>query len=331
MILSTDACEYGYCAVLEQIIDEIYYPIAYFSKTELLYLTPCQTNQIVTTDFAGPFKTTIRGSKFLKIIVDHFTKFLLFCPSKNAKAHTTASNIVDEWVYEYGILEAILSNGGKHFQSKLTELVYEYLDIRRLKTTPYHPQCDGLSERGIRTFKNMIQSYINVDQTTWDIHCKFTFAYNTSLHSNKQGEVVVLEDVQGTIGANTPEVAKNYLRDLIDKLELSYKIAEKNRDLKMEKSKIDFDRHIKKLEYKIGDLVLCDHPKLKKGLSQGVARKFYGPFEVVGKNENNVDYLIRLASKPKSKIKQIHKNRLKIYFKSRLYNLQFKQEPESDC
>ncbi|CAF0955477.1 unnamed protein product, partial [Brachionus calyciflorus] len=211
---------------------------------ELMYLTPCQPNQIVTTDFAEPFRTTIRGNKYLQIIVDHFTKFLLFCQSKNAKAHTAASNIVDEWVCEYGIPEAILSDGGKHFQS----------------------------------VKNL----------------------------DKQGKVVVLEDVQDTIVANTPEGAKNYLKELREKLEISYKIAEKNRDVKMEKSKIDFDRRLKKFEYKIGDLVLCDHPNLKKGLSQGISRKFYGPY----------------------KIKQVHK---KIYFKSGLDKLQLKQEPESDC
>ncbi|RNA21415.1 hypothetical protein BpHYR1_006063 [Brachionus plicatilis] len=71
----------------------------------------------------------------------------------------------------------------------------------------------------------------------------------------------------------------------------------------MEKSKIDFDRKNKKVDY-IDDFVLCDHPKLKKGLSQAITRKFYGPFLVVGKNDNNVDCLIRFASKPKSKIKQ---------------------------
>ncbi|RNA18648.1 gap-Pol poly [Brachionus plicatilis] len=112
-------------------------------------------------------------------------------------------------------------------------------------------------------------------------------------------------------------------------MSLSYKIAATNRYIKMEKSKIDFDRRFKKVNYNIGDFVLCDHPKLKKGLSQGIARKFYGPFVVVGKNYNNVDYLIRFASKPKSKIKQVHKNRLKFYFKSGLDNVKIKQESDS--
>ncbi|RNA10416.1 Retrovirus-related Pol poly from transposon, partial [Brachionus plicatilis] len=111
---------------------------------ELLYLTPCRPNQLITTDFAGPFKTTSRGNKYLQIIADHFTKLMLLCPTKDAKAITAGGNVVDEWACEYGIPEAVLSDGAKCFQSKLSDLVYDFLDIRRLKTTPFHPQCDGL-------------------------------------------------------------------------------------------------------------------------------------------------------------------------------------------
>ncbi|RNA05786.1 hypothetical protein BpHYR1_003568 [Brachionus plicatilis] len=84
----------------------------------------------------------------------------------------------------------------------------------------------------------------------------------------------------------------------------------------MDKAKLEHDRKIRKFEYKVGDYVLTDHPKLKKGHSHGLAHKYYGPFVIVGINENKVDYFIRLASSPRSKIKQIHKNRLKFYFHS---------------
>ncbi|CAF1091338.1 unnamed protein product, partial [Brachionus calyciflorus] len=47
MILSTDACEYKYGAVLEQIIDEINYPIAYFSKSYTQTQRKYSTNNIV--------------------------------------------------------------------------------------------------------------------------------------------------------------------------------------------------------------------------------------------------------------------------------------------
>ncbi|CAF0831300.1 unnamed protein product [Brachionus calyciflorus] len=58
-------------------------------------------------------------------------------------------------------------------------------NIRRLKTTPFHPQCDGQSERTIQTIKNMIKAYIDVDQLNWDLCLnQLAFAFNSSVHAS---------------------------------------------------------------------------------------------------------------------------------------------------
>ena len=156
----------------------------YKFNAEILYLTPCRPNQIVTTDIAGPFKTTLRNNTHFQVVIDHFTKYIQIFPLQGTKTQGVANNIVNGWCCKFGLPESILSDGGKNYQSKLLELVYEYLDIQKLKTTPYHPQCDGQSERSIRTLKKMISAFVDVDQMTWDIHLeKFAFAYNTSVHA----------------------------------------------------------------------------------------------------------------------------------------------------
>jgi hypothetical protein len=63
----------------------------------------------------------------------------------------------------------------------------------------------------------------------------------------------------------------------------------------------------------VGDFVLMDHPRLKKGLSRGIAHKYYGPFEIKKIDSNNVDYLIQRAGVLNGKIYKIHQNRLKFY------------------
>ena len=81
---------------------------------------------------------------------------------------------------KYGVSAHILSDQGTNFQSMLMEMLYEYLDIRRLKTTAFHPQCDGESERFIQTIKNMISSYADKYQTNWDNHLMMlAFSYNS--------------------------------------------------------------------------------------------------------------------------------------------------------
>ena len=324
-------------------------------NAKLIYLKPAKANELITTDFAGPFKETVRGNKYFQIIIDHCTKIAKFCPTQNIQAETAADNIVDKWCCTYGIPDSILSDQGTQFQSKLLDLVYDHLDIKRLKTTPYHPECDGQSEITVKLLKNMIKCYVDEDQETWDLNFeKYAFAYNSSIHSttkqtpfsmmfgrdpkipidillpnindmnrepilenktikNELGDVEILADYIPD-DKNIPEDAKEYINNLKQTIKRSLEIALKNRDVKMEKAKWYHDRNIKKFNYKIGDLVLANHPKLKKGLSQGIAHKYYGPFEIVGINPNGVDYFIKLVGSKRAKIKQIHKTRLKIFY-----------------
>ncbi|CAF0811964.1 unnamed protein product [Brachionus calyciflorus] len=73
---------------------------------------------------------------------------------------------------------------GTNFQSELLRKIYDLLDIHQLKTTAFHPESDGLTERFNRTLKTMIACYVNENQNNWDKLLPFlSFAYNTSTHS----------------------------------------------------------------------------------------------------------------------------------------------------
>ena len=68
------------------------------------------------------------------------------------------------------------------------DLIYEYLDIRAFKTTPFNPSCNGQSERNVQKSKNMIKAHVDEEQSDWDLHLhKFAYAYNSVIHeSTKQ-------------------------------------------------------------------------------------------------------------------------------------------------
>ena len=149
---------------------------------------------------------------------------------------------------------------------------------------------------------------------------------NTNLHEreiiikefqtndSELGEITVLEDIdEKIIELKLAIVAKNYLDNLRTTMENSFKLAQNNRNSRMDLEKIKHDRKIKKLTYKIGDYVLCDHPRIKKGMSRGIAHKYYGPFEIKKVDSNKVDYYIQRTGTRKGKIYKIHQNRLKFY------------------
>ncbi|CAF0912934.1 unnamed protein product [Brachionus calyciflorus] len=67
----------------------------------------------------------------------------------------------------------------------LLELLYEKFDIKQLRTTAYHPECDGQSERFVQTIKSMIRCYVQTEQSDWDVHlAKLSFAYNSAVHNS---------------------------------------------------------------------------------------------------------------------------------------------------
>jgi len=112
-----------------------------------------------------------------------------------------------------------------------------------------------------------------------------------------------------------PEHVRNYVQNLRDRLQKSYSILEKNKITKMDRAQVDYKRKIRKFNYEVGEWVLCSHPKVKRGLSRGLAPRYYGPFCIVKKYSNGCNYMIKRVGQEKAKVRQVHQNNLKLYFK----------------
>ena len=64
---------------------------------------------------------------------------------ENMEASTVANCFI-ELICREGVPESLLSDQGRNFKSNLFKEVLELLDVHKLRTTPYHPQCDGQTE-----------------------------------------------------------------------------------------------------------------------------------------------------------------------------------------
>ncbi|KAI3366502.1 hypothetical protein L3Q82_000474 [Scortum barcoo] len=67
-----------------------------------------------------------------------------------------------------GIPSEILTDQGTNFLSDILRQVYRLLGIKSIRTTPYHPQTDGLVERYNRTLKSMLKKFISTNAKDWD-------------------------------------------------------------------------------------------------------------------------------------------------------------------
>lgn len=67
-----------------------------------------------------------------------------------------------------GIPEEILTDQGSNFTSQLLMELYKMLHVHPMRTSPYHPQTDGLVERFNQTLKAMLRKAAIEEGKDWD-------------------------------------------------------------------------------------------------------------------------------------------------------------------
>ena len=140
--------------------------------------------QLVAVDLLGPLPETSVGNKYILIAGDYFTKWMEVYAIPNQEATTVAQKLVKEMFCRFSPLEALHSDQGRQFQSTLVAQICQLLHIKKTRTTPYHPQSDGLIERFNRTLLNLLSTWMSTLSNNWDDSLKeLCMAYNTSVQS----------------------------------------------------------------------------------------------------------------------------------------------------
>ena len=75
---------------------------------------------------------------------------------KNIDTETVAEALVDI-LSRLGVPEGILSDLGTQFVSDCIREFTRLISIKQLTTTPYHPMCNGLTEKFNGTMKSMLK------------------------------------------------------------------------------------------------------------------------------------------------------------------------------
>ncbi len=91
----------------------------------------------------------------------------------------------EDLINKFGSPESILSDQGTIFESAAFAAFCTKYNIRKVRTTPYHPQGNGLAERTIRTIKEMLALTVNSSHDNWDdTLSEVVFSYNNTVHSS---------------------------------------------------------------------------------------------------------------------------------------------------
>ena len=121
------------------------------------------------------------GNKYVIAFVDYLTKWLEVFPVKNQSAYTIAKMLVEKIIPRHGVPAQLLSDRGAVFLSKLLAKVYQLMGMKKLNTSAYHPQTNGLVEQFNHTLLGMLAESAQQDGNDWNICLPLMlFAYRAS-------------------------------------------------------------------------------------------------------------------------------------------------------
>ena len=132
----------------------------------------------VEIDFVGPISPpSEEGHRYKLTLEDFSTRYPEAVPLKNIDMETVAEALVDIFS-RLGVPEEILSDLGMQFVSDCMKEVTRLLSIKQLTTTPYHPMCNGLTEKFNGTMKSMLKRLCSEQPRQWHRYINpLLFAY----------------------------------------------------------------------------------------------------------------------------------------------------------
>jgi transposase InsO family protein len=114
----------------------------------------------IAIDVAGPFPRSDQGNRYLLIAMDYFTKWPEAYAIPNQEAATVGEALVTNFFCSFGVPRELHSDQGRNFESRLMQEVLEHLGVNKTRTTPLHPQSDGMVERYIKTVEEHLRKVI---------------------------------------------------------------------------------------------------------------------------------------------------------------------------
>ena len=236
-------------------------------RAPLISIQTYQPLELVCTDYLK-LETSKGGFQYLLVITDHFTRFAQAIPTKNQTAKTTADALFNHFIVHYGVPSKLHSDQGAQFESTIIQELCKILNIRKSRTTPYHPMGNGLCERFNRQLLQMLGTLNNHQKQDWKSHiAPLVHAYNsckqeTTGHSPFYlmfgREPVLPVDIMfpNPHQPNQKENLQEHIQHLKDRLQQSYKLAQESIQKHQGRQKRNYDVRARGAVIEPGDKVL---------------------------------------------------------------------------
>ena len=261
-----------------------------------------------------------KGNKCAVVFVDYLTKWPEVFPVKDQNSLTIARLLVEHIVPRHGVPSQLLSDRGPAFVSKIMFEVYNLLGIKKISTTAYHPQTDGLVERYNRTLIDMLSKKVQPTGKDWDTQLPYVlFAYRTSVHDSTKASPFSLLygrnprlPTTATLDAPVDRITldlESYHSEVASRLSAAWDTARAAISKAQKHQKHHHDKRANDPKVSIGDSVFVYFPSKKSGRAYKFAKPFQGPYLVEKVFDNGVQ--LKRVGQPRAKSLRIALNRVR--------------------
>ena len=265
--------------------------------------------QLMSIPVGGPFHRvgvdimelplTSNGNKYVISFVDYLTKWVESFPSDNQTSETIVRLLVDHVICRHGVPEVLVSDRGANLLSTLMKEVSEVMGMKKVNTTAYHPQTDGLVENFNRSLQAMVAKSVDTFGTDWDEYLPhLLFAYRTRPHdSTGESPFFLLYGRDARLPTELALSAKrtpyqvdldDYRTELVHSLSEAWRIARESVAKAQKRQKKAYDKHSRPRSFREGDRVMVYMPVERNGRNRKLSRPYFGPYRVLEVHPNGL-------------------------------------------
>ena len=113
-------------------------------------------------DFIVGLSRTQKGYDSIWVVVDRLAKSAHFLPVKTLyPAKKYAELYMDRILCLHGVPKTIISDRGTQFVARFWEQLHASLGTHLIRSSAYHPQIDGQTERINQILEDMLHAYVS--------------------------------------------------------------------------------------------------------------------------------------------------------------------------
>lgn len=244
---------------------------------------PDERFQHIHIDLVGPLPIS-NGYRYCLTGIDRFSRWPAAIPISDITAETIARALVQGWIAHYGVPRRITTDQGRQFESQLFTELSKLLGSKRIRSTPYHAQANGMIERFHRTMKAAIKCH----KTTWSDALPIVLMGLRATHK---------EDIESTPAEMVYGTTIRLPGEFFDTSGKDYLTSEFAKDLRntMEQLRpVPAASHDNNKVFVQKDLATCTHVFIRDDAVRPPLKQPYdGPFKIVNRSEKYFDLQMR--------------------------------------